>query len=54
MKPLHEQLATLLSALQSATTRNDLACLELIQKDAVRIISEVKALEEKDKPATTP
>lgn len=46
MKPLHERLATLLTALQSATARNDLACLELIQGEAVRIITEVKAIEE--------
>ncbi len=46
MKPIHEQLVGLLSALQSATMRNDLACLELIQEKARTLISEVKALEE--------
>jgi len=46
MKPLSERLANLLSALQSATMRNDLACLELIQEKARELISEVKALEE--------
>lgn len=47
MKPLHERLATLLMALQSATARNDAACLEIIQGQAQSIIEEVKELEAK-------
>lgn len=47
MKPIHEQLSTLLMALQSATSRNDISCLELIQEKANIIIESVRRLEEK-------
>lgn len=47
MKPLSERIVTLLTAIQSATARNDAACLSLAQAEAERIIAEVKELESK-------
>ena len=47
MKPIHEQLSTLLMALQSSTSRNDAPCLELIQEKANIILEKVRNLEEK-------
>jgi len=48
MKPLSERLANLLAAVQSATMRNDVACLALAQAEAERIIAEIKELESKE------
>ena len=45
-KPIHQQLVTLIQALQSATMRSDMACLEVLQEKAQQLVEEVKALEE--------
>lgn len=45
-KPIHQQLVTLIQALQSATMRSDMACLEVIQEKAQQLVEEIKALEE--------
>lgn len=53
MPPLADRLADLLMALQSATARNDAACLKLVNAEANRLIEEVRTLEQppKDKEA---
>lgn len=45
-KPIHQQLVTLIQALQSATMRSDMACLEVLQEKAQQLVEEIKALEE--------
>jgi len=43
---LSDSLITILSALQTATQRNDTSCLKLINKEANLLIEKVKKLEE--------
>jgi hypothetical protein len=49
MNTLSDRLANLLMALQSATSRNDGACLKIIGVEADRIIEEVRVLEQPPK-----
>jgi len=44
---LSDSLITILSALQTATQRNDTNCLKLINKEANLLIERVKKIEEK-------
>lgn len=44
---LSDSLITILSALQTATQRNDTNCLKLINKEANLLIERVKEIEEK-------
>ena len=46
-RPIHQQLVTLIQALQSATMRSDMACLEVLQEKAQQLVEEIKALEER-------
>jgi len=48
--PLYEQLANLLMALQSATSRNDGPCLTLVNEKAEQLIADIKALEPQPNP----